>query len=177
LRVFARDGISRSKIGDIAAEAGMSTSTLYEYFPSKEDIAQVVPISHWAQFYEEYADAARKLQTCHERLYTFLWLNADFARRNDEWARVFYLEIWPSVAIADSELRANIDDFARVVIALLKEGKATGEFKKFENPYEASAILIGSVSQIITTWLLYRRPKNLSKAAESMLANIIGRIL
>ena len=30
LRVFARDGISRSRIADIAAEAGISTSTLYE---------------------------------------------------------------------------------------------------------------------------------------------------
>lgn len=177
LRVFARDGISRSKIGDIAAEAGMSTSTLYEYFPSKEDIAHVVPINHWTHFYEEYAEAARTLESSYDRLYKFLWLNADFARRNQEWARVFYLEIWPSVAVADSELRSNIDDFARVVIALLKEGKATGEFSELENPYEVSAILIGSISQITTTWLLYRRPKNLSKAAESLLNNIMPKLL
>jgi AcrR family transcriptional regulator len=30
LRVFARGGISRSRIADIAAEAGISTSTFYE---------------------------------------------------------------------------------------------------------------------------------------------------
>lgn len=177
LRVFARDGISRSKIGDIAAEAGMSTSTLYEYFLSKDDIAHVVPVRHWTRFYEEYAEQARPLKTSYDRLYTFLWLNADFARRNEEWARVFYLEIWPSVAIADSELQSNIDDFARVVIALLKEGAATGEFGKLDNPYEASAILIGSLSQIITTWLLYRRPKNLSKSAESLLGKIMVNLL
>ncbi len=177
LRVFARDGVSRSKIGDIAAEAGMSTSTLYEYFQSKEEIAHVVPVQHWAQFYEEYASSARKLTTAYDRLYHFLWLTADFARRNDEWARVFYLEIWPSVSVADSELRSSIDDFARVVIALLKEGKASGEWNGFDNPYEASAILIGSLSQIITTWLLYRKPRNLSKAAETLLTRIMQQIL
>jgi hypothetical protein len=74
-------------------------------------------------------------------------------------------------------LRSNIDDFARVVIALLKEGRATGEFKNLGDPYEASAILIGSLSQITTTWLLYRRPKNLSKAAESLLNNIMPKLL
>ena len=177
LRVFARDGVSRSKIGDIAAEAGMSTSSLYEYFPSKDHIAHVVPINHWTQFYGEYAEAARDLESSYDRLREFLWLNADFARRNHEWARVFYLEIWPSVAIADSELRSNVDDFARVVIGLLKEGKANGEFKILEDPYQTSAILIGSLSQITITWLLSRRPKNLSKAAASLLDNVMPKLL
>jgi AcrR family transcriptional regulator len=63
LRVFARDGVSRSKIGDIAAEAGMSTSSIYEYFSSKDDLAHVVPINHWTRFYEEYVEAARDLSS------------------------------------------------------------------------------------------------------------------
>lgn len=50
LRVFARDGISRSRIADIAAEAGISTSNLYEYYKNKEDLAYDVPLSHLASF-------------------------------------------------------------------------------------------------------------------------------
>src|SRR6202795_1630888 len=44
LRVFARDGLSRSRIQDIAAEAGMPVSTLYEYCSSKEELAYLIPM-------------------------------------------------------------------------------------------------------------------------------------
>ena len=39
------------------------------------------------------------------RLKLYLWLAADFARRNPEWARVLYLELWPSVLVTQSALR------------------------------------------------------------------------
>src|ERR1700761_3412088 len=38
LRVFARDGISRARLSDLAAEAEVPLSSIYEYYPSKEDI-------------------------------------------------------------------------------------------------------------------------------------------
>src|ERR1700720_4119211 len=95
LRVFARDGISRARIGDIASEAGMPVSSLYDYFPSKEDLAYAVPQEHLTRFFAEYAEASAKMKTFRDRLRLYLWLAADFARRNPEWARTLYLEIWP----------------------------------------------------------------------------------
>jgi AcrR family transcriptional regulator len=38
IRIFGRMGFSATKIADIAAEAGVATGTLYNYFSSKEDI-------------------------------------------------------------------------------------------------------------------------------------------
>ena len=38
IRIFGRLGFSAAKIADIAAEAGVATGTLYNYFSSKEDI-------------------------------------------------------------------------------------------------------------------------------------------
>src|ERR1700722_20844050 len=58
LRVFARDGISRARIGDIASEAGMPVSSLYDYFPSKEDLAYAVPQEHLGRFFADYAQAS-----------------------------------------------------------------------------------------------------------------------
>lgn len=36
--VFARDGFANAKMADIAAEAEIGKGTIYEYFPSKEDL-------------------------------------------------------------------------------------------------------------------------------------------
>jgi AcrR family transcriptional regulator len=168
LRVFARDGISRSRIGDIAAEAGMPLSTIYEYYASKEEIAYTVPLATFAQFFREYADAVVGLYSARDRLRNYLWLAADFARRNPEWARVLYLEIWPSMLVAGSPLRDSFDDYVRIVLHLIRQGEVDGEWPEGPNRYETAAILHGSVNQIIITALLYRRPRNLSAAAHSI---------
>ena len=42
LRVFGRMGFRDAKIADIAAEAGVATGTLYNYFSSKEDVFQSI---------------------------------------------------------------------------------------------------------------------------------------
>ena len=101
-------------------------------------------------------------------------MSADYAREHAEWARLLYLEIWPSVLINDSELRHTIDDFARIVVFLIRQGMAEGDWSPQRDPYETAAFLLGGVNQMIITWLLYRRPKNLTKAgadlAERMLA-------
>jgi AcrR family transcriptional regulator len=173
LRVFARDGISRARIADIAAEAGISTSTLYEYYESKDDLAYDVPMSYMAMFFEEYAEAVTGKETAYDRIFLYLTLSADFARRNAEWARLLYLEIWPSVFVSETKLRHSIDDFARIVLFLVQQGAAEGAWSADRNAYETTAILVGSVNQIIITWLLYRRPRNLTKAS----AEIVTRTL
>ncbi|SDR64131.1 transcriptional regulator, TetR family [Rhizobiales bacterium GAS113] len=169
LRVFARDGISRARIGDIAAEAGMPVSSIYEYFPSKENLAYVLPITHLSRFYREYAEAVAEKTTARERLRLYLWLAADFARRNPEWARALYLEIWPSVLVSETAVRHSIDDYVRVIIFLIRMGEANGEWPCGPDPYETAAIMNGSVNQVIITWLLYRKPRDLMKAVGSII--------
>lgn len=169
LRVFARDGISRARIGDIASEAGMPVSSIYEYFPSKEDLAYAVPIAHLARFYTEYAEAIAGKKTAFDCLRIYLWLAADFARRNPEWARTLYLEIWPSVLVSETNVRHSINDYVRIIIFLIRQGEENGEWPAGPDPYETAAILNGSVNQVIITWLLYRRPRDLMKATTSII--------
>ena len=176
LRVFARDGISRSRIADIAAEAGIPTSTLYEYYKSKEDLAFDVPVSYLANFFEAYRDAAEGKDSARERLYLYLSMSADYAREHAEWARLLYLEIWPSVLINDSDLRHTIDDFARIVVFLIRQGMAEGEWSPQRDPYETAAFLLGGINQMIITWLLYRRPKNLTKAGADMAERMLAML-
>jgi AcrR family transcriptional regulator len=177
LRVFARDGISRARIGDIASEAGMPVSSLYDYFPSKEDLAYAVPREHLARFFAEYGTAVADQTSFRERLRLYLWLAADYARRNPEWARTLYLEIWPSVLVSETPVRHSIDDYVRIILKLIRGGEARGEWASGPNPYETAAILNGSVNQVITVWLLYRRPRDLMKAISSIVDRIMSLLL
>lgn len=51
--LFIQDGIENTKINDIAKLAGMSKSTLYVYFRSKEDIVNYLSLEAMTFFYKE----------------------------------------------------------------------------------------------------------------------------
>ena len=175
LRVFARDGISRSRIADIAAEAGISASTLYEYYKSKEDLAYDLPLSHLAEFFKGYHVAAAN-KTTRERMLLYLVMSADYAREHAEWARLFYLEIWPSIFVTATDLRHNINDFMRVLLFLINQAIAEGWIARDRNAHETAALLTGGINQIIITWLLYRKPRNLTKAGTEMAERLIAML-
>ena len=101
---------------DIAAEAGISVSSIYDYYPSKEDLAYEIPIRRLAQFYGEFLAQAQLLATMRERLHLFLSMATDYARRNPDWARLLYLEIWPSVLIEDARVRRAESVFQRLLL-------------------------------------------------------------
>lgn len=174
LRIFARDGISRSKIADIAAEAGISTSTFYEYYKSKEELAYDVPMVYLADFFAHFSEAVTSTMTARERLLIYLNMSADYAREHAEWARLFYLEIWPSVFVPETDMRHSIDDFAKVVRLLLDAGKEEGWVAKSKSSFETAAFLMGGHNQLIITWLLYRKPRNLTKAGADMAERVIN---
>lgn len=173
LRVFGRDGISRARIADIAAEAGISTSTLYEYYASKEDLAYEIPMAHLSEFFASFRDAVTPDITAREKMLTYLTMSADYAREHSEWARLLYLEIWPSVFVGETGLQANIDDFTRIIRHLVEQGTQEGWISPARNKYETAALIVGSINQTIITWLLYRKPKNLTKAGTEMAERII----
>ncbi len=172
-RIFARDGIAKARMAEIAAAAGISVSSIYDYYSSKEGLAYEIPIRRLAQFYAEFLAQAPSLTTMRERLHLFLSMATDYARRNPDWARLLYLEIWPSVLIEEARVRRAVDDFGRIVVAMIREGSRRQEWDTQLDPYRTATILMGSITHMIITWLLYRRPENLSKATKPMVDQLL----
>lgn len=173
-RVFAREGIARARIADIAAEAGVPLSSVYDYFGDKEDVAYALPITHMAKFFAEFAQRADTKRTARERLHLFLWLTVDFARRHQEWARTLYLEIWPSVMVEKADVRRSLDDYSRILLELIHEGEAAAEWPVDPLPYQSATIFAGSITQHIVTWLLYRNPRDIMKATGPLANRLIS---
>lgn len=176
VRIFARDGIARARIADIAAEAGVPLSSLYDYYGTKEDIAYAVPIKHMSEFFSEFAQKAQAMSTARARLHLFLWLTADFARRNKDWARMLYLEVWPSVLVDRARVRMSLDDYGLLVVELIHQGERDAEWPVDPRPYETVNIFIGSINQLIITWLLYQTPRNLMEATESLVQRLLSML-
>ena len=59
------------------------------------------------------------------------------------------------------------------VVAMIREGSRRGEWDAKLDPYRTATILMGSITHMIITWLLYRRPENLSKATKPMVDQLL----
>jgi len=169
VRVFAREGLARARISDIAAEAGVPPPSIYDYFKSKEELAYAIPIRRQGEFFEEFSGSLKKLKNSRQRLRHFLWLTIDFARRHPDWACVLYLEIWPSVLVKEERVGHILNAYSLILIGLVKEGAAKGDWPADPNPYQTAAILTGGISHLIITWLLYRKPRDVVRAAGPMI--------
>lgn len=174
VRVFARDGIAGARIADIAAQAGVPVSSVYDYFSDKESVAHALPVDHMARFFAEFADVAQSRASARERLHLYLWLTVDFARRNHEWARTLYLEIWPSVMMEKADVRRSLDDFSHILIELIHDGERLGEWPVDPAPFQTATIFTGAITQSIVTWLLYSNPRDIMKATGPLADRLIS---
>jgi AcrR family transcriptional regulator len=176
IRIFARDGIAKAKMADVALEAGIAVSSIYDYYPSKEALAYEIPIQRLAQLYAAFLDRAAALPAMRDCLRLFLTMTVDHARENPDWARLLYLEIWPSVLIQEARVRRSVDDFGRIIVAMLREGGRRGEWPATLDPHRTATILMGSITHMLITWLLYRRPEDLSAATGPMVDQLMGML-
>lgn len=176
-RVFARDGIAKAKMADIAGEAGIAVSSIYDYFPTKEALAYEIPIALLSRQYALFEERAATLPTMRERLRLFLTMTVEHARENPDWARLLYLEVWPSVLIQEARVRRSVDDFGRIIVALLREGSRLGEWSAGLDPHRTATILMGSITHMLITWLLYQRPRDLDAATGPMVEQLMGMLV
>lgn len=149
-KVFANRGYSGTLMADIAAEAGIGKGTIYEYFPSKEDLFFAV-----FEWFVQITKAEAKVSisalggSASERL---MALNDALLRSWLEMLEMYSLvmEFWS--ASASSSMRQRFKgafkegyrDFRRIVSALIRDGIETGEFQPEVDAESVAAALVGA---------------------------------
>lgn len=173
IKVFAELGLNRARIADVATASGVSPSSIYDYFESKEDLLYALPELQFGQFFEELERRLAPIQDPREKLEAACRLNIDFIVAHQDWARVLFFEVWPSVWVSDQRVRTHIDRFGRVFVDLIKEGIEAGAIDPATDPFLATDILVGGMTQTASTWLLYGKPADLTEVREPLISHLM----
>lgn len=67
-KLFVQKGFENTSIDDVAAEAGLTKRTLYQYFDSKEDLFFAVAVKGVRQLTRVYEEAIEKGKNAHDRI-------------------------------------------------------------------------------------------------------------
>jgi AcrR family transcriptional regulator len=177
VKVFGEQGVHAATLTDIGNEAGVPLSSLYDYFTDKTSMLASLPAATFAEFYTAVDPLIAAQSDPRQKLRVFYLETLRYMERNPAWARVFCLEIWPSVLVAEPEVRAAVDGFGRRIIDIIDRGIAEKKLARSNDPYLLMSIILGSLTHIVAVWLLYGRPFRLTSQGERALALLLPTVV
>ena len=172
-KLFGRKGIDRTSLTEIASTADVPLSSIYDYFEDKHALVLEVPEENFTALYEKTEPLLLKGGTDPlEQLRITYLSNFEYISENPGWGRVFFLEIWPSVAAAEPRIRRSVDKYALRYVSLIKQAIRAGRYRKNLDPYIAMSLLMGGMCQVTAVWLLYGRKYDLVGKGKTLFANL-----
>lgn len=147
---FMSAGYAATRIEPIAREAGVSTATLYAYYPSKEDLFAAVIVDAADDFERHMQKVGAGVGDARARLTHFMTAYASFM--GDPFVRsVFRLVMAERPRFRDTAMKffdRGRNDFGRPLMTALMELKASGELV-IDKPSWAAGQLMGMIEHPI----------------------------
>ena len=139
-RVFARKGIERTTMNDIAVASKKGRRTLYMYFKNKEEISSLVVENEMERLYDMLDTVGKKNLPADEKLMTFIYMRLDAFKdtvtRNGSLRANFFHDSWN---VAKVRKRYNLQEI-ELIKKILTNGIDEGIFCIAE--VEITALLI-----------------------------------
>lgn len=160
VKVFAQKGYAGTRIIEIAEAAGIGKGTVYEYFPSKEDLFFGVfqyimqkPIDQLLSAPPgEDGSAADRIQGVVDSMIEF-WLS-----QLDHYSLV--MEFWSAATTLPSRkrfkeaFRQAYADLRRTAAGFIRQGIDSGEFQNQVDPEKIAAAMVGAFDYLmLQAWL------------------------
>jgi len=140
-RVFAERGVHAAKMQDIAAEAGISLSTLYGVFEGKSDVTLALHAWRGAQFLERISRALDAPGSARDALWHAVRAYCEFLLEHAEY---FWVDLREGRSWAIGDVESN-PDFQKALPKwreLIERGAAEGTFRA-ESPEKMATIVNG----------------------------------
>lgn len=172
-RVFAQKGFHEATISEVAQEAGISEATIYEYFSSKEELLFSIPgeterrTKETLEFILAHVRGASNKIRC--IIYHYLWLYENHL----DYAALVMLILKHNRKFCETQAYQVVRERSRVVLRVVEEGVASGEFRAETNPYLVRSMILGTVEHLVIRRLLIGGPKELSQFSDALADQII----
>jgi AcrR family transcriptional regulator len=173
-RVFAKNGYARATTREIAAEAGVSEGTIYNYFDSKRDLL-IAMSSRMALESLEQLDALPPREDVKAYVLALVKNRFHLLLKNIDLVRA----LMPEVLVDDDLRTAYIDEVLAPAIHYLGEyiesRTKVGVFREV-NTHVVARAMIGSVMSFGFLWL--QEPSELEQLSrEEVISEVVGLFL
>jgi len=181
IKVFARDGLEKGKIANIAQEAGIGKGTVYEYFRSKDDIFKAIEESVFKNFNIVFEGLNSTNLSPTEKLTTLMEQGMDmFMEMGD--ILLIIMELWAQVGrghvhgSAPSLFVEYYDDYRKRVESILEEGIKTGELREM-NKEGVATLLLAFMDGLVWQFVMLKDSKKFNKIKSEAIESFMRGVL
>src|SRR5882762_3188921 len=131
--LFKKTGFKKTTMGDIAGSLGKAKSSLYYYYPSKEDIFEAVLHSEMDELLDQIHQSISQATTSKEKLINYCRCRLNKLSQLCNLSDALKSEI-AELHCVMTDLKSKFDTtHVALVKSILEEGVCNGEFKKLNN--------------------------------------------
>jgi len=149
--IFSSSDFHKANMRDVAKRAGISFSTIYNHFGSKERLLFAFVDKGLGKLTDRIVDHLKGIQDIKEKMRKVLWLQLDYYERYPELGRILFMTVPMKTWIADESFRQK--KMINLYLDVLKEGQARGQL----NPDVRAGVLLdfmlGTVQRAFVMWV------------------------
>jgi AcrR family transcriptional regulator len=150
LDIFSTSDFHKANIRDVAKRAGVSFSTIYKYYGSKERLVFAFVDVWLGKLTERISDHLQGIEDLKEKLRKVLWLQLDYYERNPHLGRILFMTLPIATWMADETFQQK--RMINLYLDVLKKGQAQGIL----NPHVRAGVLLdfmlGMVQRTFAMW-------------------------
>ncbi len=153
VKVFARQGFHQSTVAQIAKEAGVADGTIYLYFKNKDDILVQFFSVRTKQVFESFREAVDAAETSADKLRNLVRRHLAEFQRDKDGAVVYQVETHQNSRLAEAQIREMSKMYRDLISEIVEQGQQEGAIRKDLYVGLVKRFIIGSVDEVINTWL------------------------
>jgi AcrR family transcriptional regulator len=174
LDIFSHSDFHKANIRDVANRAGVSFSTIYKHYGSKERLVFAFVDVWLGKLTERIYDHLQGIEDLKEKMRKVLWLQLDYYERNPGLARIIFMTLPMETWMADETFKQK--KMINLYLEVMRNGQKEGQL----NPHVRAGVLLdfmlGTVQRAFTMWISRGQQGRLTDQA-NMLFEMVWRAI
>jgi len=181
IKVFARSGLEKGKISDIAKEARIGKGTVYEYFRSKEEIFKAIEQSMFSEISTVFKSIKSSPLSPKEKILHIMNWSLDMSTEMGD-TMLIITELWAQASrghyhgTSSSQLVDFYEDYKHEIEKILKDGIDIGEFRDM-NKEGVATMLMAFLDGLGLQIIIMKNPKVFNKIKSEAIESFMRGIL
>ncbi|MCP3887581.1 MAG: TetR/AcrR family transcriptional regulator [Desulfobulbaceae bacterium] len=166
LEIFSNSDFHRASIRDIAHTAGVSFTTIYKHYGSKEQLVFAFVDIWMGKLTDRIVDHLKGIENLKEKLRKVFWLQLDYYERHEGLGRIVFMTLPMKTWMADRTF--DQPRMMSLMIDVLRQGQSEGILNPHVRAGTLLDFLMGFVQRSFFMWILRGKNESLSEQANIM---------
>jgi AcrR family transcriptional regulator len=166
LEIFSNRDFHKANIRKVAKRAGVSFSTIYNHYGSKEGLLLAYVDMWMEKLTERMIDHLQGIENLKEKVRKVFWIQLDYYERNPQIGKILFMTLPMKTWMDDEAFKQN--NMFNLFLDVLRQGQKEGTL----NPHVRAGVLLdfifGLVQRSFIMWVFRGQKESLSGQANTL---------